>query len=98
VLVDVVAVLIVPVPIVYVIDVVSMQDGLAVVVLGVGLTVVGVHLALRVLFAVVEMVHVVIMGNCLAAVVRQVLVVQLLGVCAHENSSVCWTFSFLPSS
>lgn len=97
-LVDVVAVLVVPVRIVYVIDVVSVQDGLAAVVLGVWLTVVRVHLALRVSFPVMEMVHVIIVWNSLAAVVRQVLVLQWLGVHAHENSSGCWTFSFLPSS
>ena len=51
------------------------------------ITVAGVHLGLRMPFAVVDMVHVVAVERCLAAVVRQVLVIGLLGVRAHFDSS-----------
>jgi hypothetical protein len=87
VLVDVVAVLEMPVTLVQVVDVVFVLDGLAAVPVGVRLPVGWVHLAFRVPLALVDMVDVVLVGHGLASVARQVLVVQLLGVRTHGSSS-----------
>jgi hypothetical protein len=91
VLVNVVAVLIVPMTVVQMVDVVLMLDRLTAVTVGVRLAVIRVQLALRMLFAVVDMVHMVAVGHCLAPVVGQVLVIELLAVRAHG------TFFRLPS-
>ena len=69
------------------VHVILVLDRLATVAFDVRITVAGVHLGLRMLFAVVDMVHVVAVEHCLAAVVRQVLVIGLLGVRAHFDSS-----------
>jgi hypothetical protein len=95
--VDVVAVLIVPVTVVQVVDVVFVLDRLTAVPFGVRITVAGVDLAFGVPFAAVDMIHVVLVRNGLASVVRQVLMVQLLGVCGHENSFGCWNSQHPPA-
>jgi hypothetical protein len=95
VLVDVIAVLVVPVAAVHVVDVAFVLDRVAAVAVGVRTLVLRMHLALFVLLALVEMVRVVVVLNSCAPVIRQVLMVQFLGVRVHENSFVCCTFSFL---
>jgi hypothetical protein len=97
-LVDVIAVLVMPVAVVHVVDVVPMLDRVAAVAVRVRTRVLRVHLALFVLLAVVDMVRVVAVRNRCAPVIRQVLMVQFLGVRVHENSFVCWNFSFLLES
>jgi hypothetical protein len=69
VLVHVVAVLIVPMTVVQMIDVILVLDRLAAIPIGVRLAVSRVHLALRMLFAVVDMVHMVAVGHRLAPVI-----------------------------
>lgn len=98
VLVDVIAMLVVPVTVVQMVDVVLVLDRLAAISVLVRTPVLRVHLALRVLLTTVEMVHVVVVPNRFASVIRQVLVVQFLSVRVHENSSGCWILSFLPQS
>lgn len=79
-LVYVVAVLEVPVAVVDMVDVVTVLNGLAPVVVGVRRAVIGVDLRLRVPLAVVDMVDVVAMRDGLVAVTRQVLVVARFDV------------------
>jgi hypothetical protein len=98
VLVDVIAVLVMPVAVVHVVDVVLVLDRVAAVAVGVRTRVFRVHLALFVLLAIVDMVRVVVVLNSCAPVVRQVLMVQFLGVRVHKNSYGCWNFSFLLES
>ena len=83
---DVVAVLVVAVPIVQVIHVVAMLDRLATVTLGVHVAVVGVHGLLGVTFGVMDVVEVVAMLDGLAAVVRNVLMVGRDRVIGHFSS------------
>lgn len=89
-LVDVVAVLEVPVTVMDVVDVVSVLNGLTAVILGVCRTVAGVDLRLRVPLAVVDVVDVVTVRDGLVSVTRQVLVVtrfDVFGRC-HGSSNV----------
>lgn len=79
----VVAVLVVPMSVMQVVDVILMLDRLATVPVGVGITVVGVHLGLWMPFAVVHVVHVVAVQHCRTAVIRQVLVIDILDMRAH---------------
>lgn len=74
-LVDVIPVLEVPVAVVDVVDMVAVLDRLAPVVVGVGRTVIGVDLGLRMTFAVVDVVDVVAVYDRLVAVSREVLVI-----------------------
>jgi hypothetical protein len=96
VLVDVIAVLVMPVAVVHVVEVALVLDRVAAVAVRVRPLVLRVYLALFVLLAIVEMVRVVVVLNRCAPVFRQVLMVQFLGVRVHENSLSCWTFSLLP--
>jgi len=80
VLVYVVVVLEVPVTVVDMVDVVTVLNGLAAVVLGVSGTVIGMDLGFRVPFAVVNMVDVIAVRDGLVAVARQMLVVAGLSV------------------
>jgi hypothetical protein len=99
VLVDVIAVLEVSVAIVQVVDVVLVLDCLATVSFGVRIVMVGMHLRLRMPLTIMDMIHMVTVEHYLAAVVRQVLVIEVLGVHAHENSSVGFLIlTFLPHS
>ncbi len=90
VLVYVVAVLEVPVPVVDMVDVVTVLNGLTPVVVGVRRAVIGVDLRLSVPLAVVDMVDVVAMRDGLVAVTRQVLVVARFDVFrrCHGSSKV----------
>jgi hypothetical protein len=97
VLVDVIAVLVMPVAVVHVVEVVPVLDRVAAVAVCVRTRVLGVHFALFVLLAIVEMVRVVVMLNRCASVIGQVLMVKFLGVRGHENSFSCWNSS-LPRS
>jgi hypothetical protein len=98
VLVDVIAVLVMPVAVVHVVDVVPVIDRVAAVAVSVRTLVLRVDLAFFVLLAIVEMVRVVIVLNRCASVIGQVLMVQFLGVRVHENSFDCWNFSLLLES
>jgi len=80
VLVDVVAMLEVPVPVVDMVDVVTVLNGLAPVILGVRGTVLGMDLGFGVPFAVVDMVHVVAVHDRLMTVAGKVLVVARFDV------------------
>ena len=83
---DVVAVLVVAMPIVQVIHVGAVLDRLAPVAHGVGVTVVRVHGALGVTFGAMDVVEVVAVLDGLAAVVRKVLVVGRDRVIGHLSS------------
>jgi hypothetical protein len=93
VLVDVIAVLVMPVAVVQVVEVVPVLDCVAAVAVCVRTRVLRVHVAFFVLLAIVEMVHMVFMLNRCAPVAGQVLVVKFLGVRVHENPSRCWNSS-----
>jgi hypothetical protein len=67
-----------------VVDVVLVLDGFAAVAVGVRVTVAGVHLGLLVPFTVVQVVQVIVVRHGLAAVVRQVFVIEALGVRGHS--------------
>jgi hypothetical protein len=95
VLVDVVAVLVMPVAVMHVVEVVPVLDSVAAVAVRVRTLVLRMDLALFVLLATVEMVHVVVVLNCCAPVIGQVLMVQFLGVRVHE-SSFGWGFQLAP--
>jgi hypothetical protein len=90
--VDVVAVLVVAVAVVHVVGVTLVLDRLAAVAVCVRPVVFGVQLALLVLLAIVDVIGVVIVLNRGAPVTGQVLMVQFLGMRAHENSSDCQMF------
>jgi hypothetical protein len=96
VLVDVIAVLVMPVAFVHVVEVVPVLNRVAAVAVRVRTRVLGVHLALFVLLAIVEMVRVVVVLNRCAPVIGQVLMVKFLGVRVHESSFSRWNFSLLP--
>jgi hypothetical protein len=98
VLVDVIAVLVMPVAAVHVVDVALVRDRFAAVAVRVRTLVLGVDPALFVLLAIVEMVRVIVVLNSCAPVIGQVLMVHFLGVRVHENSFSCWNFSLLPQS
>jgi hypothetical protein len=93
VLVDVIAVLVMPVAVVQVVEVVLVLGRVAAVAVCVRTRVLGVHFALFVLLPIVEMVHVVVMLNRCAPVTGQVLMVKFLSVRVHENPSRCWSSS-----
>jgi hypothetical protein len=98
VLVDVIAMLVMPVAIEHVVDVVLVLDRVAAVAVRVHTVVLRVHIALFVLLAIVDMVQVVAVLNRCAPVIGQVLMVQFLGVRVHGNSFSCCNFSFLRES
>jgi hypothetical protein len=98
VLVDVIAVLVMPVAVVQVVEVALVLDRVAAVAVCVRTRVLRVHFALFVLLAIVEMVRVVVVLNRCAPVIGQVLMVQLFGVRVHENSFSCWNSSLPPQS
>ena len=98
-LVDVIAVLVVPVAVVQVVEVALVLDRVAAVAVCVRTRVLRVHFALFVLLAIVEMVRVVVVLNRCAPVTGQVLMVQFfVGVRVHENSFSCWSSSLPPQS
>ena len=86
-LVNVVAMLEVPVAVVDMVDVVPVLDGLAPVVLGVRGTVAMMDLGFRVPFAVVDMVDVVAVHDGLMTIAGQVLVVARFDVFGGSHSS-----------
>jgi hypothetical protein len=98
VLVDVIAVLVVPVSAVQVVEVVLVLDRVAAVAVCVRTRVLGVHFALFVLLPTVEMVRVVAVLNRRAPIIGQVLMVEFFGVRVHENSFSCWNSSLPPQS
>ena len=85
-LVNVVAVLEVTVAVVQVVDVAVVLDRLTAVPFGVGASVLGVNLHLRVLLVAVDVVDVAVVLDRLATVLRQVLVVLRLNVVHAESS------------
>ncbi|MEU4290816.1 hypothetical protein AB0E63_21530 [Kribbella sp. NPDC026596] len=89
----VLTVLVVPMTVMQMVDVTVVLNRLASVPVGVRITMIRVHIGLRMPLTVVDVIHMVAMKYRLAPIVRQVLVIELFGVRGHENSFRLTQFS-----